>query len=225
MTAFTAAEASLRQHVATASVDPREFQRPLTRCAVASCHGVCCHDGVPVDHETADVLQTLSARYAAEFREIGLSLPDDVIVNNEWQGTISKKTAVRPFPFRSLVAGYPNHFPETACVFLLDDGRCGLQILAQRHHEHPWYYKPFACWLHPIKIAYGAIRLYDETSDPHRYAGYDGFVTRTFCGRTASNGCPAATLLEDEIEFLSAISGRDLVAELQTGDSKKDAHG
>ncbi len=221
MTAFAAAEASLREQVATASVDPCEFQRPLARCSVASCHGVCCHDGVPVDGETAHVLQTLSAQYAAEFRDIGLSLPDDVIVNSEWQGVISKKTAVRPFPFKSLVAGYPDHFPETACVFLLDDGRCGLQILAQHHREHQWYYKPFACWLHPIKIAHGAIRLYDEASDPHSYPGYDGFVTQTFCGRTASGGCPAAALLEEEIAYLSAISGRDLVAELQTSDSKK----
>ena len=55
----------------------------------------------------------------------------------------------------------------------------------------------------------------------HSYPGYDGFVTQTFCGRTASGGCPAAALLEEEIAYLSAISGRDLVAELQTSDSKK----
>lgn len=160
--------------------------------------------------------------YTAEFRDMGLSLPSDVIVDSEWHGAISKKTAVRPFPFRSLVDDYPDHFPETACVFLLGDGRCGLQILAQRHHKHPWYYKPFPCWLHPIKIANGALRLYDEASDPDRYPGYDGFVTRTFCGRTAEDGCPAATLLHEELEYLSVLSGRDLVTQLQGGKPSND---
>jgi hypothetical protein len=160
------------------------------------------------------VLQELSTTHAAEFREMGLSLPSQVIVDSEWHGAVSKKTAVRPFPFRSLVDDYPRHFPETACVYLLDDGRCGLQMLAQRHNKHPWYYKPFPCWLHPIKVRDGAVRLYDEASDPDRYPGYEGFVTRTPCGRTAAGGCPAALLLKEELDYLSAISDRDLRAEL-----------
>lgn len=222
MTAFVAAAASLREQARTASLDPREFERPLARCSVANCHGVCCYDGVPVDDDTAAVLQKLSVEHATEFQQMGLSLPDEVIVECEWRGSAAKKTAVRPFPFRSLLRDYPQHFAETACVFLLDDGRCGLQRLAESHHEHPWYYKPFACWLHPIKMADGAIRLYDEASDPHRYPGYDGFVTRTFCGRTAAGGCPAAALLQAELEYLGALLHRDLPAELQVSGSAKD---
>jgi hypothetical protein len=221
MTVFAKAEASLRQRLQTAAIDGREFQRPLARCSLSHCRGTCCHDGVPVDDDTADVVQRLATERAADFRELGLSLPNGVIVENEWRGAVSKKTAVRPFPFRSLVREYPDHFEETACVFLLDDGRCGLQVLAQRDGEHPWHYKPFACWLHPIKITNSAIHLYDEASDPQRYPGYDGFVSRTFCGRTAHDGCPAAELLKNELQYLGRILNRDLLAEVQ-GQSRRE---
>ena len=214
LTIFVRAAALLRERLSASSVDPHEFQRRLTRCALADCHGVCCHDGVPVDDDTARTIETLARTRASDFSEMGLSIPREVIVENQWQGAVSKKTAVRAFPFRSLVAGYPSHFPETACVFLLGDGRCGLQVLAQGDDKHPWYYKPFACWLHPIKITGAAIHLYDETSDPNRYPDYDGFVCRTFCGRTAEDGCAAADLLQEELRYLGWILGRDLLAEL-----------
>jgi Protein of unknown function (DUF3109) len=217
LTIFVRAGAALRERLRAASVDRREFERRLTRCKLADCHGVCCHDGVPVDDDTARSIESLARTRAADFNEMGLSMPEEVIVENQWQGVVSKKTAVRSFAFRSRVAGYPSHFPETACVFLLDDGRCGLQILAQRDDKHPWYYKPFACWLHPIKITGSAIHLYDETSDPNRYPDYDGFVCRTFCGRTAKDGSAAGDLLEDELRYLGRILGRDLLAELAAG--------
>lgn len=212
VTVFAAAEAALRDRLKTASIDAREFRRRLTCCSLADCRGVCCYDGVPVDDDTAGVVQWLSKERAADFQEMGLSLPNEVIVDNEWHGVVSKKTAVRPFPFRSLVRDYPDHFADTACVFLLDDGRCGLQVLAERDGEHPWYYKPIGCWLHPIKITGSAIRLYDEASDPDRRPGYDGFACRTFCGRTASDGCPAAELLKEELQYLGRILNRDPLA-------------
>lgn len=222
LTIFVRAAALLRERLRGASVDRHEFERRLSRCKLADCHGVCCHDGVPVDDDTARTIESLARTRASDLSEMGLSMPEEVIVDNQWQGLVSKKTAVRSFAFRSRVDGYPSHFPETACVFLLDDGRCGLQILAQRDDKHPWYYKPFACWLHPIKIAGSAIHLYDETSDPNRYPDYDGFVCRTFCGRTAKDGCAAGDLLQDELRYLGWILGRDLLAELAAGHGDDD---
>lgn len=222
LTIFVRAAALLRERLRAASVDPHEFQRRLTRCTLAHCHGVCCHDGVPVGDDTARAIETLARTRAADFNEMGLSILDEVVVENQWRGAVSKKTAVRAVAFRSLVAGYPSHFPETACVFLLDDGRCGLQILAQRDDRHPWYYKPFACWLHPITITGSAIHLYDETSDPNRYPDYNGFVCRTLCGRTAEGGCPAGDLLQEELRYLGWILGRDLLAELAAASSDED---
>jgi hypothetical protein len=222
LTAFKHAEASLRRRCRDARVDAGEFKRKLSRCSLATCRGTCCYDGVPVDDDTAAVLERLSTERAADFAEIGLELPGAVIVETEWPGATGRKTAVKPFPFRSLVADFPRHFDDTACVFLLDDGRCGLQLIATNDGEHPWYYKPFACWLHPIKISASGIHLYDETTDPNRFLGYDGFASRTHCGRTSECGSAAAELLEEEIEFLGKILDRDLVSEIRSEITQAD---
>jgi len=73
---------------------------------------------------------------------MGLELPDIVVAPTEWHGAAGNITALKPLAFRSLDENYPAHFDETACVFLLDDARCGLQVLASRDGKHPWYYKP-----------------------------------------------------------------------------------
>jgi hypothetical protein len=216
LTAFREAEASLRARCRNASIQPAEFQRKLSRCSLAACRGTCCYDGIAVDDDTAAVLERLATERAADFAEIGLQLPDTIIVNSEWRGVRSRKTAVRPFPFRSLVADFPTHFNETACVFLLGDGRCGLQAIAEKDGAHPWFYKPFACWLHPIKMTEAAIHLYDEASDPNRFPGYDGFVCNTHCGRTSACGSPAAEVLKDELDFLGRLLDRDLGSEVLT---------
>jgi hypothetical protein len=215
LTAFAGAEASLRKRCKNASIDAAEFQRGISRCSLSSCRGTCCYDGVSVDDDTAAVLQNLATRRKSDFERMRLALPEAVIVESESDGVVTKKTAVKPFPFRSLVSGYPQHFNETACVFLLGDGRCGLQLLAQEEGKHRWYYKPFICWLHPIKIAEGAIRLYDETTDPYKSPDYDGFVVRTFCGRTAAGGLPASEVLKEELRFLERLLDHDLSNEAE----------
>jgi hypothetical protein len=108
---------------------------------------------------------------------------------------------------------YPAHFEETACVFLMNDSRCGLQVLANRDGKHPWYYKPFSCWLLPIKIWKSEIHLYTDETDPFRFPDYEGFTSRTCCGRTSESGLSAAEVLKPELEYLGRLLGRDLVAE------------
>jgi hypothetical protein len=215
LTAFKTAQVSLRRRLGEARVDPAEFQRKITRCSLSKCRGMCCYDGASVDPDTADELQRLANERTSEFESMGLSLPDAVVVSSEWNGVAGRKTAIKPFPYRSLVDDYPKHFNETACVFLLADGRCGLQILSEADGKHPWYYKPFTCWLQPIKLSESAIRLYDEATDPYRFPGYDGFVVRTFCGRTEQCGRPAAEVLKQEIDFLGRLLDRNLLTELQ----------
>ena len=122
-TAFTGAQTSLRERLKTASIDALEFQQRMSRCSLEKCRGMCCYDGVPVDDDTAHLVQKLSIERADDFRAMGLALPREVIVDNQWHGVVSKKTAVQPFPFRSLVKDFPDHFEETACVFHLDDGQ------------------------------------------------------------------------------------------------------
>jgi hypothetical protein len=224
LTAFPESEAALREHCAEAVVDRAAFERRISRCDLTHCRGTCCYDGIHVDDETAAVLTTLARDRAADFRDIGIDLPEAVIVQDTWRGSPpSPKTATRPFPFKSLVNDYPAHFNDTACVFLLDDARCALQVLAQRDGKHPWFYKPFGCWLHPISVSEADITLPDEQTDPYRFADYDGFASRTHCGRTCKDGAPAADVLRSELEFLEKLLRRDLlaVADDQAGTDSK----
>jgi hypothetical protein len=216
LTAFTTSQKTLRNKLASATIGRTEFARKIKRCSLDSCRGMCCYDGASVDAATATKIQKVSDQHRPRFSSMGLSLPDVVIEKNEWNGVVGFRTAVRPFTFRSQVENFPEHFNETACVFLLDDGRCGLQVLSEQDGKHPWFYKPFTCWLQPIKLTDDAIRLYDEESDPNKLPNYDGFVIRTCCGRNEPNGRPAAEVLREELEFLSKLLDRDLLAELAT---------
>jgi hypothetical protein len=227
LTAFPQTEAALGRTLRGAGVDRQSFARPLEPCVLAACGGMCCYDGAYVGDEEAAVLRDLAGREGAFFRAAGLDLPapDEVVVDGEWEGTVSGlKTALRPHPFSRRVADYPGHFRDTACVFLLPDGRCSLQTLAVARGRHPWFFKPFSCWQHPIAIVpadeapaaaaggeTAVVRLDDEASDPYRLPGYDGYVPRTWCGRTAPAGRPASEVLRAELDFLGAIAGRDLL--------------
>ncbi len=226
LTAFASAEAALVERCAQSPVDGAAFRRKISRCSLRHCRGTCCYDGVHVDDDTAKILQQLADERAEDFRAMGLNLPDAVVVREQWRGSNpTTKTAVRPFPFKSAVEDYPSHFNETACVFLLDDARCGLQALAEQDDRHPWYYKPFSCWLHPIAVSAPNITLPDESTDPFRFPDYDGFASRTFCGRSCAGGQPAADVLRNELEFLGRMLDRDLVAAMSDspGNNDRDA--
>jgi hypothetical protein len=220
-TAFPHHEAGLKETLAGARLDRPSFARPLSRCRIESCRGMCCYDGVYVDESTAEVLRRVAREEAPFFRDLGLSLPPEVIVQGEWEGLVSGlKTAVVPRPFSAEVDGFPAHFEDTACVFLLPDGRCSLQALSLARGRHPWYYKPSTCWLHPITIepatddAGPTVRLESEATDPYRQADYPGYAPQTFCGRFGPAGRPGSEVLAPELAFLGAIAGRDFLAEL-----------
>jgi hypothetical protein len=214
LTAFPDTEKWLREACADAELDISAFQRRLARCDLAGCRGMCCYDGVYVDRNTAEVLQRISRERAADFEEIRLTLPSAVITEGIWRDHSSGlKTATKPVDIRSKVSGFPDHFDDTSCVFRADDGRCSLQTLGAKTGRHPWFYKPLVCWLHPINVSPERITIYDENTDPYRYPDYDGFASRTFCGRTAALGRPAYEVLRAELELLGHILGRDLTSQ------------
>lgn len=215
LTAFPEEERQMRQQLARAPLARASLRRPLPSCDLTHCRGMCCHDGVYVEDEAADVLEALAKQEAGFFASLGLDLPARVIVEGSWRRGLvqGKKTAVVPHSFSHTVPGFPAHFPDTACVFHVADGRCGLQVLSEARGRHKWYYKPIGCWLHPLTTSYGGRRrigLYDERSDPFRFADYPGFVSATFCGRNASTGSPASQVLREELQLLGQILGRDL---------------
>ena len=215
LTAFDESRKLLREKLNSAKICPEEFQRKLKRCSLSTCLGTCCYDGASVDEETGNVIQTLVDQRRADFTAMGFDLPDTVIETSEWNGVVGKKTKSRPFPYRSSIKDYPAHFNKTGCVFLHQDGRCGLQMLSEADGKHRWHYKPFTCWLQPIKLSKDAIRLYDESNDPNILPDYPGFVIQTFCGRTEEDGRPAAEVLAEELEFLGKLLDRDLLSEVQ----------
>jgi len=57
----------------------------------------------------------------------------------------------------------PQHYGETACIFLRNDHMFALQVAAAANNLHPWRFKPFYCILHPLDLdEQGRITL-DET--------------------------------------------------------------
>jgi len=217
LTAYAADEVALRGRMAGGRVDAESFRRPVARCEISTCRGMCCYDGVYVSRESAAVIQRVAKEHAEFFTGRGLQLPEEVIVEGDWSGKRGGlKTACTPRAFSSAVEGFPPHFKDTACVFLTGDGRCSLQLLSVHLGRHPWYYKPVKCWMHPITLEgedHAVLLLHSERTDPYRFPGYAGFVSRIFCGRTCSGGSPASAVLADELTFLSRIVGRDLLAE------------
>ena len=216
-TAFARTELTLRQQLAQAPVATDSLKRPLVPCDLAVCKGMCCHDGVYLEQDEAEIIPAIAEREAEFFRGLGLDLPAEVVVEGSFKGLVSgPKTATVPRVWRERVPGYPAHFEDTACCFLLDDGRCSLQVLSLARGLHRWYYKPTGCWLHPLRTDYteeAPIGLPSEVTDPYRLPGYPGFVSRTFCGRTSHQGPPACETLREELTFLGAIIGRDLLPE------------
>jgi hypothetical protein len=227
LTAYRDEEATLRQRLSAARVAAASLRRPIARCELGACLGMCCHDGVYVPEESARVIEGLTRRHAGFFRGLGLRLPERVIVEGRWTPKPGGlKTAVRRHPFARLVPGFPAHFAQTACVFLTPTGLCSLQLLSEHLGRHPWYYKPVKCWMHPLTLEGErppVLVLHDERTDPYRLPGYDGFVSRIFCGRTCRFGAPAGLVLRAELAFLSCIAGRDFLGAAAAACGETDA--
>ncbi len=233
LTAYPQTEQICRDQLSQAALDIDSFQQYRQRCSLSGCHGMCCHHGCHVNQETAEIIERVAAEETEFFKSIGLNLPESVIIDDEeydefpiekyeWKGIFSaKKTALKEKPYSTLIKDYPKHFENTACVFLLDDSRCGLQELANAKGLHPWYYKPFPCWLFPVYIAPGEnqpeIFLPSPETEPWYLPedNYDGYYTQAFCGRHSDCGQVGYMLLQAELEFLSKIVGRNFLQEIE----------
>lgn len=227
-TAYPATARALRDACGAAAVDEASFERPLARCALAACRGTCCTAGVTLNPEEAMVLEGLVRREGAALRALLPAMPDRPVVRaptphpvdgrDPWDDDAADeapaRTALVPRRYHGVVSGYPPHFADAACAFLTPDARCALQLLAVARARHPWYWKPLACWLHPIAASAARIYLPDAGTDRHAAAdGPDaGFASATFCGRAAPGGAPARAVLAPELAVLGALLGRDLGA-------------
>lgn len=225
-TAFPEAAAELGGRVAQAEVGLPDLATPLERCDLSKCLGMCCYDGVYLSEEEAVVIERIVEVNRTELEEIVGALPNEPIVQGAWRGQYNgSKTATKPRPFSDLVPGFPEHFEDTACVFLAEDGRCGLQVLSTQHGHHPWHYKPLSCWMHPLQLmtrgGRQALRVAPPEEDPDIYPDYPGFASATWCGRRNMAGEPASVVLAEEILHLDAVGHAEVQSRLAAGEPEK----
>lgn len=183
----------LASSLAEAAVDHGAFEIPLPVCELAVCRATCCHDGVILSPEEADVLSRES--------EGVIKLEDGRF-----------KTETVEASSDQLADDFPDHFPKTRCVFLDAQHRCRWQLRAVEEGRHPWFYKPTSCWMHPLILKNEGDRpmltLLSRKGDKARFA------TFTPCGKSVASARPARESLRMELEMLGAISGRDFYGEL-----------
>ena len=195
LTIFKETACGLIRQLGEAAVDHRAFEQALPHCELTRCRATCCHDGVVLSEEEADVLRSLGG-------------DDGVIVREDGQlGT--KVISARS---EQLGEDYPDNFPQTRCVFLDEEHRCKWQLKAVEEGKHPWFYKPISCWLHPVLIdqrdGRALVTIRSEANDQAKFA------TSTPCGRATEGARVARESLAMELEMLGKLSGRDFYGEL-----------
>lgn len=166
----------------------------LHYCDLSECQGICCSDGAFLLPEEERRIHRLVKKHPAHFDH----LPEDYILDGEWEGNTGRKTQVRPFQYRHK----PAHFAATRCVFTEADGKCALQTLAVSLGKHKWAYKPVGCWLYPLSAEDGKLVPPPRTrrEDPNNLGRrYPGFSTFTPCGRHDAKGKVWWIALKEEV--------------------------
>ena len=171
----------------------------IKECDYKSCEARCCYDGVYLDQGDIEKLHKAVSNNSSFFN----FLPENYIVEGEWDGVKGEKTGVKPYTYIS--PDFPSHFNHTRCVFALKDGACSLQKLAITQGMDSWAYKPSGCWMHPLRIS-------DENekrllSPPHFLEAdpdslglkYPGYISFTPCGQHCSDGDSWQVVLQEEI--------------------------
>ncbi len=211
-TAYRATAESLRRQLREAVLDHDAFEAPLRACELAQCRATCCHDGAVLSGEEAKTIHDLLSRHPASFADAAASQTGRPIV--ERGGSL--KTAVRRAAATECADDFPAHFPRTRCVFLDSGHKCTLQLLSLSLGQHPWFYKPLSCWMHPVLLRPGSeppdrplLTVLSPAGDKAKFASC------THCGRPDPQGSPARQGLHPELGALSDIAGRDFVAELE----------
>ena len=217
ITAYRQISEIVREQIRAAEIDHEALRQPIRACEISRCRATCCHDGVYLSGEEKEGIEQLLQSQRPVFDSYGLELPEDVIIPSpKGQGW---KTATRLAKEVELATDYPSHFPKTRCVFLDDQGYCGIQRWSMENQRGDWFDKPLTCWIHPLLIQKRPglpplLTLVKPENDPQKSEGYPGFASCTHCGRPDAGGHPAYQVLQSELEALSILAGRDLLGEL-----------
>ena len=200
----------------------------LQRMKCLDCEAKCCYDGVYLrTNEEADRIKELIEKFPEDFTII----PEDYIIKGTWPGMEDmKKTNVKVHQYKC--SDYPKHFNETTCVFTMDNGECLLQRIATDHGLHPWFAKPTACWLFPIRgfsqndgeiIPPLDIGEKDPDYVDESYPGYASFLP---CGKAKksiddgdNNYMSWREIFKNEIEYYDYLVNNELIPPFSTTNS------
>ena len=142
------------------TINPRLLKsEPLCRCKLDQCRAACCLYGVWVGLLEVDQIM-------ASATTIMPHLPPEVRDSALWFTGPPESDPYVPGGriIHSQVVNDPNHYGETACIFMRSDWRCALQVAAQEAGLHPWRWKPMFCILHPLDLDDNGHITLDETS-------------------------------------------------------------
>jgi hypothetical protein len=143
-----------------AKLNPRMYRaEPLRRCRLDECRAACCLHGAWTDQvEARDILA--AADTIAAYLPQDQANPQDWFDGRQEPDSFSLSGRVE----HTTVICAPEHYGETACIFLrLDDHKCALQVAATAAGLHKWRYKPFYCILHPLDFDETGWITLDET--------------------------------------------------------------
>lgn len=189
-------------------VSPRMLQcEPMRRCTLGECRAACCLYGVWIDRlEAKEILANaavIAPHMDAENRD-----PDDWFDGREEPDD----NAISGMTVHSTVLPDPQHYGETACIFLRRDHLCALQVASNAEGKHPWHWKPFYCILHPLDLdEQGRITL-DETGLLLDEPGS--------CLRPADHSIPLVETFEAELRYLLGEKAyRRLIEAARAGNS------
>src|SRR5690606_16741444 len=70
MTAFPKTEAEMRRRLRHLRIDKEGLNRPIKACRLDCCHATCCHDGVILGEEEAQVLRAAVAKEESFFSSV-----------------------------------------------------------------------------------------------------------------------------------------------------------
>jgi len=177
----------------------------LERCNISECEARCCYDGAYLVPDDEFRIREAIGRDTTFFA----FLPLEPFVVDHWlDSEPGLKTDTRPWEYQNL--DFPAHFEQTRCVFAFDDGHCSLQVFADRNNEHPWTYKPLACWMHPLRMGSEGLDI-TTINQGDTHDGYPGYTSFTPCGRHRSDGRPWREVLAEEIEYHESKRSAGLV--------------
>jgi len=130
----------------------------MQRCQLHDCQGACCLYGVWLGLQEKDAI----LQHEELIKKL---LPDNLRNSQDW---FEKKIESDPFieggqVIHTRVIKNSTHYGGTSCVFLNDDHKCVLQVLAEELKLHKWSLKPFYCILHPLDLDDDGRITLDET--------------------------------------------------------------